>query len=102
MCSDCGRAVAECVCGADAGRFEGDGIVRVSRQTKGRHGKCVTVINGVGGTSSQLKNVAKKLKRICGSGGTVKDGQIEIQGDHRQHVIDELTKEGYTVKAAGG
>lgn len=102
MCAGCNKPVAECVCNADSEPFTGDGIVRVSRQTKGRRGKCVTIIDGVPQTASQLKNLAKKLKRICGSGGTVKDAQIEIQGDHRDRLIEELKKEGFTVKASGG
>jgi translation initiation factor 1 len=79
-----------------------DGIVRVGRETKGRRGKGVSVITGVPLGESDLKDLAKQLKRLCGSGGTVKDGVIEIQGDHRDRLVEELTKRGWTVKRSGG
>jgi len=104
MCPGCGRAVAECICRdlqADA-IPAGDGIVRVSRETKGRKGKGVTLVTGIPVSESELRNLAKQLKRRCGAGGTVKDRVIEIQGDHRDLLIAELTKQGYTVKRAGG
>jgi len=81
---------------------KGDGVVRVSRQTKGRKGKGVTLINGVPLAGDELKNLAKQLKQKCGSGGTVKNGVIEIQGDHRDTVVAELSKQEWTVKKAGG
>jgi translation initiation factor 1 len=80
----------------------GDGIVRVGRQTKGRRGKGVSVITGVPLGPAELKDLAKQLKRLCGSGGTVKDGVIEIQGDHRDRLVEELQKRGWTVKRSGG
>ncbi len=79
-----------------------DGVVRVSRETKGRKGKGVTLVTGVPLQGPDLKDLAKALKQRCGSGGTVRDGVIEIQGDHRDVVVAELAKKGWTVKKAGG
>lgn len=79
-----------------------DGIVRISRETKGRKGKGVTIITGVPLDQNALKQLAKKLKQKCGSGGTAKEGVIEIQGDHRDVLMDELKKLGYVVKRSGG
>ncbi len=80
----------------------GDGIVRVRRETGNRGGKTVTTINGVPIAESALKELAGELKRLCGTGGTVKDRVIEIQGDHRDKIAAALTQRGYTVKLAGG
>ena len=80
----------------------GDGIVRVGRETKGRKGKAVTVITGLGLAGPELKDLAKKLKARCGTGGTVKDGTIEIQGEHRDVLMAELQKLGFTVRRSGG
>ncbi len=80
----------------------GDGIVRVRRETKGRGGKTVTAIEGVPLAGAELNALAKDLKRACGTGGSTKDGVIEIQGDHRDKLVEALEKEGYTVKRAGG
>ena len=79
-----------------------DGIVRVSRQIAGRNGKSVTVIKGLALNAAELVNLAKQLKTACGSGGTVKDGVIEVQGDHCDRVIATLTAQGYKTKRAGG
>ena len=76
--------------------------VRVGRETKGRRGKGVTVVTGVPLRGDQLKELGKKLKQSCGSGGTVKDGVIEIQGDHRDKVVKELSSYGWDVKRSGG
>jgi translation initiation factor 1 len=81
---------------------KGDGIVRVGRETKGRKGKGMTVITGVPTHPEGLKELAKKLKQKCGTGGTVKGQVIEIQGDHRDLLIAEFQCMGYTVKKAGG
>jgi translation initiation factor 1 len=83
-------------------RPRGDGIVRVRRETQGRGGKTVTTISGVPLAGDALTALAGELKRRCGTGGTAKDGVIEIQGDHRDALVAELTKRGYTVKRAGG
>jgi translation initiation factor 1 len=81
---------------------KGDGIVRVSRETKGRKGKGMTIVSGVPLHPEGLRDLAKKLKQKCGTGGTVKDGVIEIQGDRRDLLVLELEALGYTVKRAGG
>src|SRR5262245_42738003 len=83
-------------------RAPSGGVVRVGRETKGRRGKGVTIITGVPLAPLQLVELAAELKRKCGSGGTVKDGVIEIQGDHRDAIVDELAKRGWTVKRVGG
>lgn len=79
-----------------------DGVVRVLRETKGRKGKGVTLITGVPLAADELKDLAKTLKQRCGTGGTVKNGVIEIQGDHRDTVVAELKTKGWVVKKAGG
>lgn len=102
MCPDCRQPLAECRCAAAAPVARGDGIVRVSRETKGRGGKAVTVVRGVALNAIELAVLGKKLRTGCGTGGTVKDGVIEIQGDHCERVIEALKKDGFTVKRAGG
>ena len=102
MCPGCRRPVADCVCGAKQSLPAGDGIVRVSRETKGRAGKGVTLVKGLALDAIALAQTAKQLKAACGSGGTVKDGVIEIQGDHCDRVIEYLAKQGWKVKRAGG
>jgi len=79
-----------------------DGIVRLMRQTKGRKGKGVTLITGLPLAGKELKNLAKSLKQKCGCGGAVKNGIVEIQGDHRDSLEKELAALGYKVKRAGG
>ncbi|WP_363323534.1 stress response translation initiation inhibitor YciH [uncultured Pseudoteredinibacter sp.] len=81
---------------------EGDGIVRIMRETKGRKGKGVTLITGLQMEAAELKKLAKRLKQLCGTGGSVKDFVIEIQGDQREVIKAELEKQGHTVKLAGG
>ena len=104
MCPACGEPVARCVCRQrQAGAIsDGDGIVRVSRETKGRKGKGVTLSAGVPVDENRRRSLAKDHKRKCGAGGTGKDRIIEIQGDHRDLLVEELTKQGYTVKRVGG
>jgi translation initiation factor 1 len=103
VCPGCGKPVDACTCRKQAAqRPAGDGIVRIRRETKGRNGKGVTVITGVPLEDTALQALGKQLKTRCGTGGTVKDGQIEIQGDHRDLLFSELTKLGWTVKKAGG
>jgi len=79
-----------------------DGIVRIKRETKGRKGKGVSLITGLPLAEPELKVLAKSLKQLCGTGGAVKDGVIEIQGDHREVLKTALEKQAYTVKLAGG
>lgn len=102
MCPGCGQAMGDCVCKQQEDQYTGDGIVRVGRETKGRKGKGVTVITGVPVGGGELKRLARELKAKCGAGGTVKDGTIEIQGDFRDKVVEELKKNGWQVKRAGG
>lgn len=102
MCPGCGKPVAECRCRQKKTPPGGDGIVRIGRETKGRKGKGVTVISGIPLDEKGIKELAKHLKARCGAGGTVKDGVIEIQGDHRDALLEELRKRGWTVKLAGG
>ena len=88
--------------GAREGVRERDSIVRIRRETSGRKGGVVTTLNGITGTDAELKALAKKLKRLCGSGGTLKNGIIEIQGDHREKIATALGEAGFTIKFAGG
>ncbi|MEF1282915.1 stress response translation initiation inhibitor YciH [Vibrio sp. M250220] len=83
-------------------REKGDGIVRIERQTKGRKGKGVSIVTGLDLDDAPLKLLAAELKKVCGCGGSVKDGKIEIQGDAREKIKVFLEKRGYTVKLAGG
>ncbi len=102
MCSTCEKPIAHCSCRRKKQTTGGDGIVRVEHQTKGRKGKGVTIITGLTLSETEIKTLAKKLKKKCGTGGTVKEGTIEIQGDQRDLLVEELTKAGMTVKKAGG
>ncbi|MEX8502594.1 MAG: translation initiation factor Sui1 [Leptothrix ochracea] len=105
MCPVCRQPVAQCSCKAQAAAAAAkpsDGVVRVSRETKGRAGKGVTVIKGVPLDALALAQLAKTLKVACGSGGTVKDGVIEIQGDHAELLVERLKTHGWVVKRAGG
>jgi len=103
MCPDCREPIAQCRCKEARARIPAtDGIVRVSHETKGRKGKGVTVVKGLALDAAALAALGKQLKTACGSGGTVKDGTIEIQGDHREPVIAVLAKQGHVVKRAGG
>ena len=83
-------------------RLKGDGKVRVRREVGGRKGKTVTTISGVPLRDAELKALAGRLKKRCGVGGAVKDGVVELQGDHRDTVVAVLRAEGFTVILAGG
>jgi len=104
MCPGCRRPIAQCVCKTANGQCARPpaGPVRVARQTQGRGGKAVTVVMGLPLDAAGLTDLAKELKRRCGSGGTVRDGTIEIQGEHRDTVVAELLRRGYSAKRAGG
>ena len=102
MCPECRKPLAECICSQNTAMPASDGIVRVSRETKGRKGKGVTLIKGIALDALALAQLGKQLKTACGSGGTVKDGVIEIQGDHCELVMGHLKKQGWVVKRAGG
>ncbi len=101
VCPKCGRPIADCVCHKKTAPPAGDGIVRVQRESKGRKGKTVTLVSGVRLGEEALRDLASDLKRLCGSGGTVKEGVIEIQGDHRDVLVEMLKKRGFTVKKVG-
>jgi translation initiation factor 1 len=101
MCPGCRLPVATCVC-KRAVLPAGDGVVRVSREVKGRGGKTVTLVRGLPVDSAALDDWGKRLRTACGSGGTVKDGVIEVQGDHADRVATLLREGGFTVKRAGG
>lgn len=100
MCPGCRRPVAECACKAAAAPA-GDGVARVSRQSKGRGGKTVTLVKGLALDPVALASLGKALRMACGSGGTVKDGVLEVQGDHVERIMDELQKQGYKARRAG-
>ncbi len=101
MCPTCQHPVQQCVCNQES-LPEGDGIVRISLDRKGRKGKGVTEVKGLLLNSNDLKKLAKELKQKCGVGGAVKEGVIEIQGDQRDLLLKLLQDKGYTVKRAGG
>lgn len=103
MCPKCSKSVTACLCRQQSKSTpSGDGVVRVGRQTKGRKGKGVTLVTGVPLSPDELKDLAKELKQKCGTGGTLKEGVIEIQGDHRDTLIDLLKAKGWPVKRSGG
>ncbi|MDN3617056.1 MAG: stress response translation initiation inhibitor YciH [Vibrio gallaecicus] len=83
-------------------RPKGDGIVRIQKETKGRKGKGVSVVTGLDLDDAPLKLMAAELKKVCGCGGSVKDGNIEIQGDARDKIKAHLEKKGFKVKFSGG
>jgi len=103
MCPECRRTIAECICKTIAKtQPAGDSVARVVRETKGRGGKSVTVVRGLALDPVALASLGKLLRAACGSGGTVKDGMIEVQGDHCDCIIEEFKKSGHRVKRAGG
>lgn len=105
MCPDCRQPLAACQCralAAAAALAKGDGTVRVSRETKGRGGKAVTLARGVALPEDALAALGKRLRSACGTGGTVKEGVIELQGDHVERLMALLQAEGWRVKRAGG
>ena len=101
LCPACGQPLKGCRCRKPAAG-KGDGIVRVQRETKGRKGKGVTLITGLDLGPEELKALAKELKQRCGTGGTMKNGVIEIQGDHRELLLEHLQQRGFKAKKAGG
>lgn len=108
-CPTCHQPEDECRCAAQRAATEArpgmprnDGIVRIARDRKHRNGKVATLIVGLPDDAALLTDLAKTLKRLCGVGGTVKDGVIELQGDHVPVIQKKLTELGYRVKVAGG
>ncbi|MBT8372415.1 MAG: translation initiation factor Sui1 [Deltaproteobacteria bacterium] len=106
ICPSCQKPVSECTCKKKKSKpkpdIKYDGIIRIQREVKGRKGKTVTTVSAFQLADDELKNFAAQLKRHCGAGGSVKDGVIIIQGDHRDALLSELKKQGYTAKLAGG
>jgi translation initiation factor 1 len=109
ICPDCGKPAANCICKKKKPSkvlthsvYPDDGIVRIRREVKGRKGKTATVIFGIPLDDNELKQFVKKLKQRYGTGGSVKDSAIVIQGDHRQTILEEIKKQGYNAKIVGG
>ncbi len=102
MCPVCRQPTAQCTCRSASAVPAGDGVVRVSRETKGRGGKSVTLVKGLALDSQALALLGKQLRAACGAGGTLKDGVIEIQGEHVDRVMAALQAQGHRVKRAGG
>jgi translation initiation factor 1 len=102
LCPNCRRALRECVCPQGAPGVRTPSAVRVGRETKGRAGKGVTTVTGLALAIADIEALAARLKKRCGSGGTVRDGVIEIQGDHRDLIVAELIKSGWPAKKSGG
>ena len=101
MCPGCRQSVEHCICKLKA-LPKTDGVVRVSLQNKGRGGKTVTLVKGLPMGSTDLAALARQLRTACGTGGTVKDGVVEVQGDHVVTVISFLQKQNHVVKRSGG
>ena len=102
VCPSCSKPLALCICQSlSKQQVQGDGTIRISRESKGRKGKGVSLITGLPLAAKELNTLAKKLKQLCGSGGAVKNGVIEIQGDHRDKLLAELLKLGYQAKKSG-
>ncbi len=106
ICPSCQKPLSECACKKKKSRSQTnikyDGIIRIQREVKGRKGKTVTTVSGFQLADDELKNLATQLKRRCGTGGSVKDGVIMIQGDHRNTLIIELKNRGFKAKISGG
>lgn len=102
-CPQCRQPQAFCRCAAEAAAtVRGDGRVRVSRELGGRGGKTVTVVRGLALTDAQIAELGKQLRQACGSGGTARDGVIEIQGDHVDRVVAQLQQRGHAARRGGG
>ena len=104
MCPACRQPVASCRCGPSSARTPatGDGVARIRREVGGRGGKTVTVVTGLALDATALAALSKRLKSACGTGGTVKSGALEFQGDHREQLVALLASEGFRSKLAGG
>jgi len=102
LCPNCRRPARECVCPIGTQGAAKVGPAIVGRETKGRAGKGVTTVSGLALPPAELEVLATRLKKRCGSGGTVRNGIIEVQGDHRDTIVGELGKHGFTAKRSGG
>lgn len=104
VCESCGKPTQSCICRQKARTAKPavSGAVRVGRETSGRKGKGVTVVTGLSLSEADLEELGSTLKRRCGCGGTVRDGVIEIQGEHRDTIVAYLQSLGYAAKRSGG
>ncbi len=103
ICPGCSQPVTGCACAVNSKQaIAGDGVVRVSRSSKGRGGKTVTMVKGLALDGVALAALAKQLRTACGAGGSVKDGVVEVQGDHCATILAALKKLGHPAKQAGG
>ena len=102
LCPNCRRTVRDCVCPKGAPGAAGQLKIRVGRATHGRGGKAVTTVTGLPLPLAEIEVLATRLKKRCGSGGSVRDGTIEIQGEHRDTIVVELAKAGWPAKRSGG
>lgn len=103
LCPKCKQPKAKCSCARDQKMVvRGDGNVRIRRETSGRGGKTVTTIDGLALNQVDLEAMLKEFKRLCGAGGALKDGVLEIQGDHCAVLLRELERRGIKAKRAGG
>lgn len=102
-CPTCRQPLATCLCAQRAREaVRGDGRVRVSRESKGRGGKTVTLVRGLALDEAALTALGKRLRTACGAGGALKDGVLEIQGDHVERVIELLVQDGHDARRSGG
>ena len=103
ICDKCQKPSKDCICKQKKlAEVKGKGAVRVRRETKGRGGKTVTTISDLAVNKMQLLSMLADLKKTCGAGGTLKDGVIEIQGDHCDKALEYLAEKGFSAKRAGG
>lgn len=102
ICPECSQPVAACACRRKNPAVTADGVIRIRREAKGRGGKTVTVVSGFQLGRDALQKLAAELKRRCGTGGSVKEGEVLIQGDHRSTLLTFLTQKGFKVKPTGG
>jgi translation initiation factor 1 len=102
MCAKCGKPTAACICKKTSLTRLKSGAVKVARESKGRKGKTVTLISNLPLGEEALRTLLSDLKRLCGTGGTLKDGGLEVQGDHRETICNELNKRGFSAKKVGG
>jgi translation initiation factor 1 len=104
MCPACRRPIGSCTCATSTVRSRpaGDGVARIRREVGGRGGKTVTVVTGLPLDEAALAALSKRMKAACGTGGTVKAGALEFQGDHREQLVSLLKNEGFETRLAGG
>jgi translation initiation factor 1 len=103
MCAVCRLPLASCRCaGVARGAVLGDGRVRVAREKAGRGGKTVTTVRGLPLAADALAALGRRLRAACGTGGTQREGVLELQGDHVEQVLATLLAEGFSAKRSGG